>query len=170
VIYVGGTDCYMYALNPNGTQKWAYRAFGRITTPAAIGRDGAVYFASADNTLYALNPNGTVRWTKSTRDVVYSAPVSEMDGQLIYGTPTGHLVAVRVDDGSTIWDRAAGSTIYTSPALGFDGSIFTLDSQGQLAKFAGPANPEPSSLIALAGGLLFTVALARRRAGRRRQA
>jgi outer membrane protein assembly factor BamB len=155
----------MRALNPDGTQKWAYRTYGKITTAAALGHDGAIYFASADNTLYALNSNGGVKWTKPTRDVVYSPPVAEMDGQLIYGTGAGHLIGVSVDDGSTLWDRIAGTTIYTSPALAYDGSIYSLDTQGQLAKFTGPVNPEPSSLIALAGGLIATASFVRR--GRR---
>ena len=59
-IYVGSDDGKLYAINPDGTQKWAFTTGGlghflrrllALTAPSTWG--------SYDNKLYALNPNGT---------------------------------------------------------------------------------------------------------------
>ena len=43
-IYVGGgDDRKLYAVNPNGTQKWAFTTTGNTTGSPAIGADGTIY-------------------------------------------------------------------------------------------------------------------------------
>jgi outer membrane protein assembly factor BamB len=47
----------LYALNPDGTQKWSYATGAEIhaSTPA-IGPDSTVYVGSYDGKLYAIGP------------------------------------------------------------------------------------------------------------------
>jgi len=41
-IYVGSTGGKFYAINPNGTQKWAFDINSECSSPA-IGTDGTIY-------------------------------------------------------------------------------------------------------------------------------
>lgn len=159
VIYVGGTDYNLYALNPaDGSQVWARRVYGKITTSAAIGWDGSIYFGSADLNFYALDPDGNIRWTYWVRDTVYSSPIIDLEGKVIFGTPSGNVFALNASNGAALWTRTIGAGIYSSPAAVLDGSIYILDSAGVLSRLSGPVSPEPSSLVVLGGGIFFAVA------------
>jgi outer membrane protein assembly factor BamB len=165
-IFVGGTDCNLYAINPNGSRKWARRVYGKITTAAAVARDGSVYFGSADLNFYAVNPDGTVKWVYWARETIYSAPVIDAEGTLIFGTTGGNLRAFNSTNGAPVWTRALGAGIYSSPAVGRDGSIYVLDSAGALYRLSGPANPEPSALAVIVAGMMCVSATALRRRAR----
>ena len=52
-VYVGSFDNNLYAVNPDGTEKWNYTTGGTVRSPA-IGSDGTVYVGSFDNNLYAI--------------------------------------------------------------------------------------------------------------------
>lgn len=54
IIYVGGYDNYIYALNPNLSVKWRYPTGGRVYSSPAIDADGTVYVGSEDYHIYAL--------------------------------------------------------------------------------------------------------------------
>ena len=170
-IYVGGLDGALYALNEsNGSQKWVYRAQAKITSAIGIGLDGSLYFGSDDRSLYALDSNGILKWAFRSNAGVYSAPTIDRHGKILFGTFTGDLIALS-SGGSLEWIREVGtSTIYTSPMVASDGSIYVLDSSGLLSKFEGPvlASPEPSSLVALASGIIAAVGATRRNRFRRK--
>ncbi|MHB8419755.1 MAG: choice-of-anchor D domain-containing protein [Myxococcales bacterium] len=53
-IFFGCADGTFYAVNPNGTQRFAYKAAARISSSPAIGPDGTVVFVADDGNLYAL--------------------------------------------------------------------------------------------------------------------
>lgn len=166
-VYVGGTDCNLYALNPaDGSQKWARRVYGKVTTPATVGSDGSIFFGSADLNLYALKPDGSIRWSYWLKETLYSAPIIDPQGTLVFGTTSGKVMAFDSSNGSVSWQRALGTGVYSSPAAGRDGSIYVLDGSGNLHRLSGPVAPEPSSLAALGGGLVLA-ALGARRRGRR---
>jgi len=68
-IYFGtgwGSDSNVYAINPDGTQKWSLSTGGSVESSPIIGSDGTIYVGSSDRNLYAINPNGTVKWTYNT--------------------------------------------------------------------------------------------------------
>jgi outer membrane protein assembly factor BamB len=54
-IYFGSWDDYFYALNPDGTLKWRFRAENAIDSSPAIDTDGTIYFGSWDWYFYALH-------------------------------------------------------------------------------------------------------------------
>jgi len=56
-IYVGSSDHYLYALNPDGTLKWKFQTGKRVFSSPAISSDGTIYVGSDDHYLYALNPD-----------------------------------------------------------------------------------------------------------------
>ena len=59
-------DDNLYAINPDGTQKWAFSTGSYITSSPAIGADGTIYVGSDDDNLYAINPDGTQKWAFPT--------------------------------------------------------------------------------------------------------
>jgi len=54
-IYVGSRDYNLYALNPDGTQKWKFATNGEVWSSPAVGADGTMYVGSADGNVYALH-------------------------------------------------------------------------------------------------------------------
>ena len=54
VVYIGGVDDNVYAVAPDGSQKWTLNTGGPIYSTGAIGADGTLYFGSDDGNLYAI--------------------------------------------------------------------------------------------------------------------
>ncbi|MBK8738332.1 MAG: PQQ-binding-like beta-propeller repeat protein [Betaproteobacteria bacterium] len=93
-VYEGMDKSTLFAINPNGTEKWHYGPINgevAISTPT-IGADGLIYFSTYSHGLYALNPNGTKAWGFSYGS---HPPAIASDGTLYVGTEgTGFLFAV----------------------------------------------------------------------------
>jgi len=53
-VYVGSRDDNLYAVNPDGTEKWSFSTGDDVRSSPAIGSDGTVYVGSEDNNLYAI--------------------------------------------------------------------------------------------------------------------
>ena len=53
-IFFGTADGTFYAVNPDGSVRFTYKAGGRISSSPAIGPDGTVFFVSDDGKLYAI--------------------------------------------------------------------------------------------------------------------
>ena len=65
-VYVGSCDNKLYAINPDGSLKWAYTTGDDGDSSPAIGADGTVYVGSYDGKLYAINPDGSLKWSYTT--------------------------------------------------------------------------------------------------------
>ncbi|MBN2378826.1 PQQ-binding-like beta-propeller repeat protein [candidate division WOR-3 bacterium] len=84
-IYYGYMS-YLYALNPDGTEKWRELVGGNTMSGLAIGSDGTVYFGGEDSCLYAVNPlDGSVSWIAKTDGAVVGSPVIGFD-EVVYVT------------------------------------------------------------------------------------
>jgi outer membrane protein assembly factor BamB len=121
-VYTGGADGRLYAVNSDGTEKWAFAAESAINSTApAIGDDGTIYVVDEEGLLHAVGSDGTERWAVST-GAPWSSPAIGDDGT-IYVCGSG-LMAFN-PDGSPKWTFApegAGGPI--SPAIGRDGTIY----------------------------------------------
>jgi outer membrane protein assembly factor BamB len=53
---VGSFDGKLYALDPDGTQKWEFVTGAVVYSSPAIGADGTIYVGSNDSNLYAIGP------------------------------------------------------------------------------------------------------------------
>ena len=93
-IYVGSTDHYLYALNPDGTLKWKFQTGDRVFSSLAISSDGTIYVASGDHYLYALNPDGTLKWKFQTGNWIESSPAISSDGTIYVGSGDYYLYAI----------------------------------------------------------------------------
>jgi outer membrane protein assembly factor BamB/pimeloyl-ACP methyl ester carboxylesterase len=119
-IYVGSRDGNLYAVNPDGTQKWKL-ANGSYVAPA-IGADGTIYAGSSN--LYAVNPDGTQKWKfaiGTTYSAVSSSPAIGADSIIYVGFNDGNLYAIN-PDGTQKWKFATGGN--SSPAIDADGTIY----------------------------------------------
>jgi len=112
----------LFALNPNGSQKWVFTAPDWVDSTPAIGSDGTVYFGCWDGLLYALRPDGSKRWELKLGSFIASSPAIGSDGTLYVGAGS-NLAAVNAD-GTLKWSFPAADWIDSSPAIGPDGTIF----------------------------------------------
>lgn len=134
----------------DGSVKWTYQfSGGHGNQDVVIGPDGSIYTMRYDNTtyltVYAFNANGTVRWTKTIvppGSTFGGSPISlASDGSTLYFgtysksganfTNNGLLYALNTSDGSIKWTYPSGdfgSTIFTSPIVDVDGSIYITNS------------------------------------------
>jgi len=120
-LYFGSQDGYAYAINPDGTKKWAYNTGRVIRSSPAIALDGTVYVGS-EGAFYALYPDGSPKWS-ATVPVSHSSAVIAPDGTVYIGSDDANLYAFN-PDGSKKWAFLTGGVIHASPALGTDGTIY----------------------------------------------
>ena len=130
-IYIGGTYGYLFALNMNGTVKWAaYYGISRSTP--AVGPDGTIYVGGvgpAGYSIIAANPaDGSLRWAynlgnTSTYEIT-SSPVV-VNGVVYVGCRDSWLYAVDAAAGTLKWRYFTGGGIHMcSPAVGPDGTVY----------------------------------------------
>ena len=124
-IYIGNTYYgIFYALNPDGTVKWSYDTDAAIYSSPAIATDGTIYLMN-DGQLLAFNPDGTLKWIYwiSLQASEDKCSVSIGSDGTIYTTNQASIYAFN-PDGSIKWSYTTGSTIFVSPAIGSDGTIY----------------------------------------------
>lgn len=157
-VYVGTAEGNLFAIHPDGSLKWKYRAGGSIfNLGLAVGLDGTIYFVANDGNVYAVAPDGALRWKRIFGGGLnYSAGVSltiSPDGTTIYvpGAPSeGSNTLYALDlSGVERWSFNTGGRLYSSALVTSDGDIFIapesplvtdttgaivylLDSEGQL--------------------------------------
>src|SRR3989338_4642613 len=141
-IYVGSHDSKLYAINPDGTEKWRFDAgdpiyderhdiWKGISSSPAIASDGTIYITSFSNFLFAINPDGTEKWMFSIKvsSDTWTSPAIGPDGTIYIcssrhnGGIGGKLYAIN-PDGKEKWHFQAESDIFPSPAIGDDGTIY----------------------------------------------
>ncbi|MEF8874652.1 MAG: PQQ-binding-like beta-propeller repeat protein, partial [Candidatus Thermoplasmatota archaeon] len=77
-IYVGSRDTNLYALNPDGTEKWRFDTGNYVLSSPAIGSDGTIYVGTYDAKLVAVTGEHTLK----LNDPIGQGTV-EVDGQEI---------------------------------------------------------------------------------------
>jgi len=122
----------VYAINPDGTQKWHYQVERGTSNSPAIGKDGTIYVGfptgSKTNALIALNPDGTKKWELATK-FLESTPT--IIGDTIYiGTYTDEttgagLYAISISAKKIGWHLTLPEKeIMSTPAIAKDGTIY----------------------------------------------
>jgi len=135
-VYFGSNDHFLYAVNPNGTQRWRFDTGGEFVTAPLIAADGAVCVTSHSHALYCLEPGGQQRWCSTGRySYLALLPGGDVLGNSI-GTGNYGLCRLAADDGSAAWYRSLpqylkhpvvgpDDTIYMA---GYDGDFYAIDS------------------------------------------
>ena len=77
----------VYAINPNGTQKWAVKLDAAIGAFPALSADGVLYCLTNKSTLYALDASsGAIKWQQSLVGATGSAVAIDKAGNVYAGT------------------------------------------------------------------------------------
>lgn len=99
-IYFGDSDGFFHALNPDGTQKWEFKAGRSVESSPAIGAEGTIYFGASpvnmgEPAVFALNPDGTVKWSYASQETSTSgsSPAIGADGTVYIGSWDGYIYA-----------------------------------------------------------------------------
>jgi len=144
-IYVGDTDEYLYAFNPDGTVQWSCHCGGIIGQGSpAIAPDGTIYTATDDGgyCLVAVTPHGHIQWKYKTGASVDSAPVIGLDGVIIIGSEDRSIYAVN-PNGTLRWRYQTGDRVMGSASIASDGTVYKASWDGYLYAL----NPANGSLI-----------------------
>lgn len=145
---------HVYAINPNGSLKWDFKALGDVESSAAIGADGTIYIGSkypdyaylggdrtdlteiGSNTtgyLYAIDPDdGTCLWYTDLYGHVKSSPAIGADGTIYVGSDKEDVFAVNPTTGAIAWQYPTRGPVRSSPAIAADGTIYIGSADGNL--------------------------------------
>jgi len=121
-IYFGGSYD-LYAVHPNGTQKWRYKIIAPMLSCPAIDENGTIYVGTAyvNTNLYAINPNGTLKWKFPAQ--IFSSPAIGNDGTIYFGDANNNINAL-YQNGTLRWRYKTNHVVYSSPAIGDDGTVY----------------------------------------------
>jgi outer membrane protein assembly factor BamB len=119
VVYIGGIDEHVYALNlSDGKLKWKYKAGAAITVACAVN-GGAVYVGDEDGKFHCIDARkGEKRWIFDTDSEITSA--ANFDGQrVLFGAGDQQLYCLDKDKGGPpLWIfKVPGGPVMGSPAI-----------------------------------------------------
>ena len=135
-IYIGSSDSYLYAVNPDGSMRWKYKTGFYVLSSPVITADGTIYVGSHDKKLHAINPDGTPRWTFETQGFIASVPALASDGTIYFGSYDTYFYAVS-STGNLVWKKKLKDRIDTSAMITKDGTVYISDQTGTMYAFTG---------------------------------
>lgn len=130
----------LYAINPDGTQKWFVKEDSGVTVAPTIADDGTVIYGAAnpqDNKgkIKALTPDGKPKWEFVFKEWLEGPAAIGPDGTIFTGTKEGDFYALG-PDGREKWRFKTGGGISASATIGgsevvyvpsWDGNLYALD-------------------------------------------
>lgn len=168
IVYFGANDGYLFAVSPNGSERWRCisNLNDRIRSSPAISGP-LVFVGTHGGSLFAFDLNsGIPQWEYVCRGAITVSPVVEA-GRVFVGCRAGWFYGVDAYSGSLVWEFQAPEAIDGSPAIAGryvyfgcrDGKLYCLDSaDGRLRwTFSVESSGAPSPLgpIALVDGILY---------------
>jgi hypothetical protein len=153
VIYIGtsvsSSTGKIFAINPDGTQKWvlvtAEEGEGDVTVDRSGGTyDGTIYVGTDGGEVLAFAPTSTglPKWSFPTSPDIETGPAVSKDGNIVYILgENGNVFAINAVDGSTAWGSppdTTGSYHDNNPVVdtsggAFDGTIYIMSDAGYLS-------------------------------------
>ena len=137
--YVASSDGFIYAVNPDGTQKWRFELGGYMDSSAvALGPDGTVYIGDLIGLAYTLDAEGNLVWVSDIADGSYTAPPAlGADGTAYFKNDDGNLDAF-APDGTLRWSyTTTGDESYSGPTIAPDGTIYLPGNDGAIHAVSG---------------------------------
>jgi outer membrane protein assembly factor BamB len=124
-IYFGSGDKKLYALYPDGSQKWARPVGGAIDGPPALGADGVVCAPSDDGKVYAFASSGDAAWIYDSLRLTTYGPTIGGDGTVYFTAADGAGGGIYAVDsrGREKW-KSEIYNLEASPAIGSDGTVY----------------------------------------------
>jgi len=122
-IYFGGHH-HIFAVYPNGTERWRYKTGSNVHSSPAVAKDGTIYIGSWDEYLYAMNPNGSLKWRFKTGDIIKGSASIAEDGTVYIGSFDDHLYAIHPNNGTLKWKCKFPYGSESNPSIASDGTIY----------------------------------------------
>ncbi|MFH1687538.1 MAG: PQQ-binding-like beta-propeller repeat protein [bacterium] len=136
-------DTAFWAVNPDGTRKWAVYIGNGVESSPAVGHDGTIYFGSYNGNVYAVDDSityGKVKWTFPTGAAVDASPTVDADGVVYIGSRDSTMYALN-PDGSVKWSLKVGGEIESSVTIDDQGYAYFGSFDGKLYK-VGTGGPD----------------------------
>jgi len=109
-------------VNTTGVEKWRLETLGGAEGGPTIDSDGTIYIGSYD--LNAVYPNGTLKWKIKAHNIKCAPAIAE-DGKIYFGNVYGNGCLYALYPNGTIkWTYPTGGNLFSSPAIGDDGTIY----------------------------------------------
>ena len=95
-IYIGAGQQKLYALNPDGTERWNVKTSGWVMGAPAIGEDGTIYLGThseeKNGHIHAYTADGSEKWSFPVDNTIpWSSPAIAEDGTIFVGCYDGQL-------------------------------------------------------------------------------
>lgn len=119
-------DTSFWAVNPDGSRKWAMYIGNGVESSPALGADGTIYFGSFDSCFYAVADSGSypqVKWKFRTGGVVDGSPTIDDEGIIYFGSRDSTIYAM-YPNGTVKWSYKTGGGIESSPTIDNDGRLY----------------------------------------------
>jgi len=138
VVYFGTCDDpHVYALTPDGQQRWRYcydPHFDHACSVAiTVSKDGRLLLDcdfSGGRKLIVLTASGELAWEMMFKEAYFaggggnrSRQAEATDGTILFA-PTGRELFALSPDGKRLWNSKVGGKICSSPRVGADGTIY----------------------------------------------
>ena len=139
--WVGWNEDNFFALNPDGTLKWALPFPNRVMSSPAIAYDGTIVVGCDDGRVYAiedLGDHGEILWSYPTGSYVESSAAIDAAGKLYIGSYDDRVYCLDLATGDPIWSYQTGNNVLTSPAIGSGQTLYVAGWDGYLYAF-GPS-------------------------------
>lgn len=124
-LYLAGADSSLYAINPDGTERWIAALPDKVFGAPALNADGFIYLLDQEGKLYVLGPEADLIWSFQAEPGVkpLSGPVVDAQGVAYYATER-RLIAVK-PYGELAWRVNLPTYSYVSPqpTLSADGRL-----------------------------------------------
>jgi len=143
-VYIGSSDSYLYAINPNGSQKWRFQT-GTVNLAPSIGRDGR---STSDHWKIMSMPSTLMaaRGGDSRREAASLGRL--LSGRTARSTSDHGLLSLRNQPKrQPELGFQTGGRVFSSPAIGADGTICVGSDEQQRLRHKPQRQPEswPSS-------------------------
>jgi outer membrane protein assembly factor BamB len=139
----------LFAIGPEGRQRWAVRLSNRLQGSPVVDNAGVIYFCDSDF-VKALLPDGQSKW--SVQVGCHSGLSLADDGTLYLGmtlreSGRGHVpfLAAFTSDGHLKWNIEVNGMVRDAPAISPDGTIFFTTDKGYAYAVSGAGSPPMDS-------------------------
>lgn len=114
----------VFAINPDGTQKWQTSISGRMISSPAIA-NGNVYFGTKESKqLVALNAaTGSITWTFTVGDIIVGSPTVDKNGNVYIGSFDNNFYVLD-NNGKEKYKVNIGNRVWSGAAIAADGTVY----------------------------------------------
>ena len=120
-VYAPSYNGIIYAINPDGSEKWSHTVGRFLRASATVANDGSIYHLNSEGLLH-LDSNGNVLTNNATYSSNDPSVTIADDGRLYVAN--GSTLLYLEADGSEIWSVDVGGGIEGTPVIGNGNTVY----------------------------------------------